>query len=140
MNKGQQMSPSQPASRLTKVETVLRVLLGAFLAFGSLNFWFHLVPEPEMPLAAQNFFSALAQTGYFLPLLKATELIVAIALLANRFVPLALVVLAPITVNIVLFHVVLAPAELAAAVILLALHLGLAWSRRQSYRELLRSR
>ena len=131
---------SPHSARSAKVEAVFRLLLGALLAFASLNFWFHFAPEPEMPAPAQAFFGALAQTGYFLPLLKATELMVAIAVLSNRFLPLALVVLAPITVNIVLFHVVLAPGEIPGALVLLALHLALAWSRRASFAELLKSR
>lgn len=61
------------------------------------------------------------------------ELLVALALLTNRMVPLALVVLAPITVNIVLFHLVLAPAGAPIAVALLVFHLATAWSRRENF-------
>ena len=136
----QQMILEQTSNGLAKVDTIVRILLGAFLAFSALSFWLQLAPQPEMPVLAQNFFAALAQSGYFLPLLKMTELVVALALLTNRFVPLALVVLAPITVNVVLFHVVLAPGGMAAGLLLVALHLALAWSRRRSFSELLKIR
>lgn len=129
-----------PAGRslaVARIETAMRLLLGALLGFSALSFFFHLAPEPEMPAPARNLFEALVATGYFLPLLKITELLVAIALLSNRFVALALVVLAPITINIVLFHAVLAPEGIVAGVILLAFHLSLAWLRRHAYRALL---
>ena len=64
-------------------------------------------------------------------------LLVALALLSNRFVPLALVVMAPITINIVLLHAVLAPEGLGVGLALLAMHLALAWSRRENFRGVL---
>ena len=123
-----------------RVEIGIRWLLGALLVFSVANAFLKFAPEPEMPAAAKDFFSAMVATGYFLPLLKGTELAVAIALLLNRFVPLALVVLAPITINIALFHAFLAPAEVAVAIVMIVMHLSLAWFRRESYRELLRAR
>jgi hypothetical protein len=79
---------------------------------------------------------ALAAAGYFFPMLKITEIAVGVAILTNRFVPLALVVLAPITVNIVAFHY-LAPDGLPLALVIVALQGGLAWHYRSAYRLLL---
>ena len=70
----------------------------------------------------------LAAVGYFFPLLKATEVTVGLLLLSGRFVPLALVLLAPILVNIVGFHIAVAPAGLGMALFLTALHGFLVWS------------
>jgi hypothetical protein len=114
-----------------------RYLLGALLLFSVANVVFHFVPQPPMPAAAQAFFGGLLSAPYFLGLLKGTEFLVALAVLSNRFVPLALVVLAPITINVVLFHFVLAPEGAPVAVALLVLHLITAWSRRDSYRTVL---
>jgi hypothetical protein len=114
-----------------------RLLLSFVLFFGIANAVFHLVPQPPLPAAALTFMGGLFSAPYFFALLKGTELLVALALLSNRFVPLALVVLAPITVNIVLFHFVLAPAGAPLAAILLVLHLATAWSRRENYRTVL---
>jgi hypothetical protein len=57
-------------------------------------------------------------SGYFFPLLKATETICGLLLLTGFFVPLALVVLAPIVINIILVHAFLAPDGLPLAVII----------------------
>ncbi|HZU83802.1 MAG TPA: DoxX family protein, partial [Polyangiaceae bacterium] len=103
----------------SKATTAARVLLGlVFFVFG-LNKFLHFIPMSPMPGPAGDFFIALAGTGYFLPLLAATETIAGAALLARRFVPLALTVLAPIVVNIVAFHVFLAPSGLPLAVVIL---------------------
>jgi putative oxidoreductase len=114
-----------------------RILLGALLLFGVTNAIFNFAPQPPLPQGAQAFMGGLFSAPYFFVLLKGTELFVALALLTNRLVPLALVVLAPITVNIALFHLVLAPAGAPLAIALLAFHLTTAWSRRENFRSVL---
>ncbi|HEY8075999.1 MAG TPA: hypothetical protein VIF62_17855, partial [Labilithrix sp.] len=86
-----------------------------------------------------EFMGGLAATGYFFPLLKGTEVLTSIALLTRRFVPLALTVLAPIVVNIVAFHLFLAPSGLPVALVVLALEVYLAWSYRDAFAPLFRS-
>jgi hypothetical protein len=58
-------------------------------------------------------------------------------LLANRFVPLALTLLAPVIVNIILFHVFLAPSGIPMAVVVVAVELFLAWAYRGAFRSML---
>ena len=90
------------------VPTPGRVLLGViFFVFG-LNGFFSFIPQPPFPEQAGAFMGALAATGYIFPLIKSVEVIAGVLLLSNRFVPLALALLAPGVVNIVLFHAVLA--------------------------------
>src|SRR5579859_6322 len=92
--------------------TATRLLLGVvFLVFG-LNGFLGFIPQPPMPEKAGTLMSAFAGTGYMFPLIKGVEVIAGALLLSNRFVPLALVILAPNVVNIVLFHAVLAPGGL----------------------------
>jgi hypothetical protein len=71
------------------------------------------------------------------PLIKGVEVVSAVMLLASFMVPLALTLLAPIIVNIALFHVVLAPG-LAMVVLLLGLELYLAWSYRAAFAPMLK--
>lgn len=113
---------------------ITRTLLGLlFLVFG-LNYFVGLLPTPPMEGAALEFMKGLAGTGYFFPFVKIVEIAVGIALLSNRFVPLALVVLAPITVNIALLNFILAPAGIPVTIVVLALHLFSMWSYRDYYR------
>jgi uncharacterized membrane protein YphA (DoxX/SURF4 family) len=115
-----------------------RILLGlVFFVFG-LDGFLHFVPQPTEPPseAAMAFAVGLIKTGYMFPLIKGTEVAVGALLLANRFVALALVVIAPVIVNIFAFHAFLAPSGLAIASALVALELGLAWAHRSAYRPL----
>lgn len=61
------------------------------------------------PAAAQAWLDVMNGTGYMQQMLYLTEFVGGGALLINRFVPLALIALAPITLNITLFHAVLDP-------------------------------
>lgn len=124
-------------SSLTKV--ILRSLLGlVFLVFG-LNKFLHFIPNPPEPPAAMDFFGALFRTGYFLPLLASTEVISSVLLLTGMMVPLALVLLAPVIVNIFMFHLFLAPGGLPIAIPLVVLEIVLAWMHRDSYGPLFSS-
>lgn len=122
------------------VTTAARVLLGLiFLVFGANYFAPFLPPPPPPPPAALTLAGALAGSG-LLALIKGFELVAALALLANRFVPLALAVLAPIVVGIVFFHVALAPAGAPLVIFILALELTLAWAHRASFAPMLRAK
>jgi uncharacterized membrane protein YphA (DoxX/SURF4 family) len=119
---------------------VSRILLGlVFFVFG-LNGFLQFIPQPPMPERAGAFLGALAATGYMFPLIKSVEVVGGALLLSNRFVPLALALIAPNVVNIVLFHAVLAPGGLPVAIMVLVLELFAAWSYRDAYASMLRAR
>ena len=118
-----------------------RLVLGLlFLASGIFGLVMPVPPlPPGSPPAMVALFTGLTGT-YLLTLVKLTEATVGALLLANRYVALALLALAPVTVNIVLVHLLLAPIGLPAAAVVLALHLFLAWSYRGAYRGVLAAR
>ncbi len=119
---------------------VVRGLLGfIFFVFG-LNGFLQFIPQPPPPAAAGAFFGALAATGYMLPLIMSAQVVAGALLLANRFVPLALALLAPVIVNIVLFHVMLAPGGIGVALVVLALELAAAWMYRSAFASMLHAR
>ena len=114
---------------------VARILLGIIFVVFGLNGFLQFLPQPEMPQAAIAFFGGLAASGFMLPTLFATQLVGG-ALLLLGMVPLGVVILAPVIVHIVEFHVFLAPAGLPLAVVVAALALFLAWIHRWAYRPL----
>jgi len=125
--------------RINHVTTAARLLLGlVFFVFG-LNGFFQFIPMPEPPAAAGAFLGALGATGYAFPLLKGTEVVVGALLFWGRWVPLALTVLAPITVNILAFHMFLKPGDVPMGLVILGLHLFLAYRYRASFRPLLQA-
>ena len=118
---------------------IARCLLGlVFLVFG-LNGFFHFIPQPKdaMSQGAMDFFGALANTKYMIPLIFTTQTLGGVLLLLNRFVPLALALLAPVIVNIILFHLFLAPSSIPPAIVVLGLELFLAWRYRAAFRSML---
>jgi len=99
----------------SKVTMALRIILGLILIIFGANKFIGFMPSPELPEAAGNFMGALASTGYMFPLIGAVEVIVGILLILNKWVPFAVVLLAPVAVNMVLFHLKLAPVGIVPA-------------------------
>jgi uncharacterized membrane protein YphA (DoxX/SURF4 family) len=115
---------------------IIRSLLGLiFLVFG-LNLFLHFIPNPSEPPAAMDFLGGLFRSGYLFPLLGATQVIAGALLLAGMMVPFALVLLAPVIVNIFLFHVFLSPGGLPIAIVVVALEVILAWMHREAFAPL----
>ena len=80
--------------------------------------------------------TGLGASGYTMNVVKVIELVAGAALIAGQFVPLALTLLAPIVINIVLFHLVLVP-NYGLVVFMLALEIFVAWSYRGAFRPML---
>ena len=113
----------------------LQIVLGLIYFVFGLNGFFHFIPVPPMPEPAMNFIMALFGTPYFIYILKPAEILCGLMLLVGRSVPFALVVLAPITLNIFLFHLFLAPEGMALPIVMLAAHVLLMyayWNRFKS--------
>ena len=117
------------------LETFARVSLGLIFFLVGLDGFIDVLPHPSRPLPerALLFAGALLKSADFVPLLKGTELIAGAVLLLNRWVPLAVAILAPVVLNIVAFHVFLAPEGVPLALILLVLEAYLAWTSRHAY-------
>ena len=116
---------------------IVRYLLGAvFFVFG-LNGFLNFIKLPPFPPEAGEFLGAMMKTGYLWTLVKTTEVVCGALLLSGLFVPLTLVLLAPVVINIVFFHLYLTPpSDGVPAYVFLALHLFLLWSYRDYYKPL----
>ena len=92
------------------VTLIARLLLGSiFIVFG-LNGFLNFLSMGPMPTGlAGQFVGALAQSHYFW-VVAALQVVGGLLLLVNRFVPLALVLLGPVIVNILLYHIFMSPA------------------------------
>jgi putative oxidoreductase len=98
----------------TKIQIGARIILGLiYFVFGlmglAIAFGLMKMPESSMPPAAMDFMKGIMGSGYFLAFLKITETSCGFLLLIGFWAPLALVVLAPITLNIIMFHLNLTP-------------------------------
>lgn len=116
---------------------IVRVLMGLLFAFSAIMFLFKLMPTPEMTGDMKIFMDGMMASGYLMTTVKIIELIVAVAFVSGRFVPLATVVIFPIMVNILMVHLILAPEGLVMAILLMAGNLFLAWIHRDKYKSML---
>jgi hypothetical protein len=102
--------------------TIARYLLGfVFLVFG-LNGFLHFL-KMAMPDGLAGQFLGALYVSHYLVVVYLMQLIPALMLLVNRYVPLALVLLGPVIVNILLFHIFLAPSGLPLALFVTVLWL-----------------
>ncbi|MEP1097660.1 MAG: hypothetical protein ABJG78_21255 [Cyclobacteriaceae bacterium] len=114
--------------------TVARYLLGLiFLVFG-LNGFLEFLPAPSMGLKAGAFMGALASTGYFFPMVKLLEVVSGIMLLTGKYVPLAIAILGPITLNIFMFHAALEPGGLPIAIVVFGGNILLAVANKDKFK------
>ena len=120
------------------IPQAVRVLTGLMFTGSAIAGMMGKVPPPE-PEAAQAFMGVLFSSG-LLYVVKVLELLCGLALISGFFVPLALLVLAPIIVNIAFFHVALDPSGLMVAVVLAALWVGNALAHRSLFLPLLQAR
>ena len=123
-----------------KIITVIaRFLLGfIFLVFG-LNGFLHFIPSSPPSGTAGQFVGALFVSHYLVQIFL-LQIISAVLLLVNRYVPLALPLLAPIIVKILLFHILMAPSGLALAIVVTVLWIATFLSVRSAFGGLLQPR
>ena len=86
-----------------RVEQVARYLLVVMLTVFGANMFLHFMPQPAPPEEGGQFLGALAGAGYIFPIVGVVFLLSAVLLVARRVV-FALLVLAPIVVNILGYH------------------------------------
>ena len=112
--------------------TIARVLLGLiFVTFG-LNGFLNFIHMPPPTGLAGQFLGVLFASHYLVPIF-AFQLVGGALLLANRFVPLALALLAPVIVNILIFHCLMAPEGLPLASITTLLWVVVFISKRSAF-------
>lgn len=121
---------------MNKARTAARIIFGLLWVVFGVNFFLHFLPQPPPPEAGMTFLSGLMANPLFFPLMKGIEIAGGVLLLANVAVPLVLVVLAPITVNILLYHAVLDPAGMGLTIAMVVIHAFLGYAYFNSFRPL----
>jgi uncharacterized membrane protein YphA (DoxX/SURF4 family) len=120
-----------------KLTLILRILLGVLLLVFGINKFAPFLPAPEPTGDAAVYLGGLMASGFTFPVIGILEIVVGIALLTNKYVPLALVLFAPISVNILLFHVSMDMGNIPIGGAVFALNLALLFLHKKSYNSLL---
>ena len=111
---------------------IARILLGLeFVLFG-LNGFLQFLHMPPMTGVPAQFLQALFESHYAVPVFG-LQLIGGLLLLSGRYIPLAVTILGAILVNILLFHITMAPSGLPLALITLVLWIIVFWSVREAF-------
>lgn len=105
----------------SKIVKIIQIILGLILIVFGANKFIGFMPEPNLPEAASDFMGALIKTGYMFYLIGAVEVITGLMLVFGKWIAFALILLAPVSVNMIFFHLNLAPMGIgpAAAVFIL---------------------
>ena len=118
---------------------IARYLAGLIFLVMGLNGFLHFIPFPPPPGIAGQFMGAL-YVSHYLWVIFAFQVLAGVLLLVNRYVPLALAVLAPVIVNILTFHALMAPSGLPMAVFVAVLWAVIFIDVRPAFAGLFRSR
>ena len=115
------------------VSVIARYLLGLIFVVFGLNGFLNFIhqPPPTNPLALQ-FFIAVG-SSHFAAFFFAVQIIGGLLLFSGFFVPLALTLLAAELYNILAFHLTLAPATIAPALVASMLWVLVFLEHRQSF-------
>ena len=116
--------------------TIARFLLGLMFTVFGLNGFLHFIPQPPpaSPVALQ-YLTVMTITHYLVPVYL-LQFVSGLLLLANRFVPLALTLLAPVIANILLYHGTMDPKGIGAGLLAFLLWLIVFFSVRSYFRGL----
>lgn len=122
---------------MSKVILAARILLGLmFFVFG-LNGILHFLPTPAMPPGDAGTWSTIMMQHRWMTFVAVLQVVGGLLLLVGRYVPLGLVILAPILVNVLLFHFLLmGGAGVVPGLVATLLEIYLLWTYRRSFRGL----
>lgn len=121
---------------MSKAVLVVRLLLGFVFFFFGLNGILHFLPQPAMSGDVGTWITIMVQHHY-MTFVAVLQVIAGLLLMVGRYVPLGLVILAPILVNILLFHFLLELQGVAIPLVCTVMELFLIWAYRLSFRGLL---
>ena len=115
------------------VTLIARILLGLIFVVFGLNGFLNFLSMGPMPTGlAGQFMGALFVSHYYW-VIAALQVVGGVLFLVNRFVPLALVLLGPVIVNILCYHVFLNPSGAAPAAVVTVLWLIVFYGKRQYF-------
>lgn len=115
---------------------IARILLGLMLIIFGANKLFPFIPMEPPTGAAGDFMNSLGATGYIFPVIGVLEIIIGLLLLLKKWVAFALILLAPISINILLFHLFLDIPGLAFALLVVIINSILIYKYWAKYKPL----
>lgn len=122
----------------SKIELGIRMLFGLLCIVFGLNKFIGFMPMPPIPGDGGVLMGIYSTSGFFV-LIGALEVLGGLALVVNKFVPLALTILVAIMFNAVIFHLLHNIAGIGAAALGMVLSLALVYMHKERFADLLRA-
>lgn len=122
---------------LKNTRAVLRIILGGIVLIFGLNKFLHFIPLEIPSGPAQALWSAFDQSAYFFPMLGSLEILLGLVLISGFWTKLALVILLPISINALLFHLFLFPEKVGAAAAVFTLNVYFIILNFREYKQLI---
>ncbi len=120
--------------------TIARILMGLIFSVFGANMLFHFLPNPPLPPGPlKDFTTVMGSTGY-LYVVGFFQLVPGLLLLANRYVPLALTVLAAQLVNILTTHALVMHGGFPMPLVVVVLWCIVFWSVRSAFAGIFQAR
>lgn len=116
-----------------KILLGVSVLLGLMMAVSGLNKFIGFMQMPEMPEAAGATMGALVASGWIMALIAIAEIVGGILLMIPKTRALGAIVLFPVIVGILLFHLVQAPEGMIMAIVLFAINVWVIFENKEKY-------
>ncbi|NMH27733.1 DoxX family membrane protein [Flavobacterium silvaticum] len=120
----------------SKFTMIVRILLGLILVVFGSNKLVHFLPMQMPTGSAADFMNSLGATGYIFPVVGVLEVFIGLMLLLKKWVPFVIILLAPISINILLFHLFLDIPGVVAALLVVAFNGILIYKHWRLYRPL----
>lgn len=120
----------------SKFTAIVRLLLGILLVVFGSNKFLNFIPMEAPTGGAADFMNSLNTTGYIFPVVGVLEVFIGLLLLIKKWVPFAVILLAPISINILLFHLFLDIPGVSVALLVTVLNAILIYKHWRLYRPL----
>jgi putative oxidoreductase len=122
-----------------KIIFVLSLLTGLMLINAGLNKFLNYIPVPEdLPENMKRINEAFMEIGWLLPLIGAAEILGGILFIIPKTRALGALVIFPVMVGILLTHIIIMPAGLVMATVLMAINLWVIYENREKYFPMIR--
>lgn len=96
--------------------TISRILLGLIFVVFGLNGFLHFIPNPQFPGAAGQFIGAIFHSHFYIVVFL-TQVVGGLLLLTNRYVPFGILLLGPVIINILSFHILMSAPGIPLALV-----------------------
>ena len=117
-----------------KILFVVSLLFGLMFINAGLNKFFNYMPMPkDMPENMMKVMTAFMQIGWLMPLIAVAEIVGGVLFITNKFRALGAIIIFPILIGILLTHIIIAPAGLPLALILMGIEIWVIIENREKY-------